>query len=120
MIFEKNEVVKDDGKPYTIFTPYSKKWKAKLNDFYLKKLSNKKYFTNFHQQAAKQIPSLKAIGFEKTGSTIPNRFAGYDHYKTLRQTTRYPGHSRHQSFGCTPAFWYHQHQAAGAKSDEVE
>ncbi len=23
-IFEKNEVLKDDGKPYTIFTPYSK------------------------------------------------------------------------------------------------
>jgi deoxyribodipyrimidine photo-lyase len=29
-IFEKNEIVKDDGKPYTVFTPYSKKWKAHL------------------------------------------------------------------------------------------
>ena len=32
VIFEKTEVVKDDGKPYTIFTPYSRKWKAKLNE----------------------------------------------------------------------------------------
>lgn len=30
VIFEKSEVVKDDGKPYTVFTPYSKKWKSKL------------------------------------------------------------------------------------------
>jgi deoxyribodipyrimidine photo-lyase len=31
VIFEKSEVVKDDGKPYTVFTPYSKKWKSTLN-----------------------------------------------------------------------------------------
>ena len=31
VIFEKNEVVKDDGRPYTVFTPYSRKWKINLN-----------------------------------------------------------------------------------------
>ena len=31
-VFEKSEVVKDDGKPYTVFTPYSRKWKAALTD----------------------------------------------------------------------------------------
>jgi deoxyribodipyrimidine photo-lyase len=71
VIFEKNEVTKDDGKPYTVFTPYSKKWKAKLNKFYLKSYSTKKYFNNFHQQAAKRIPSLQAMGFEKTGGEFP-------------------------------------------------
>lgn len=30
-IFEKNDIVKDDGKPYTVFTPYAKKWKLKLS-----------------------------------------------------------------------------------------
>jgi deoxyribodipyrimidine photo-lyase len=29
VVFEKNEVTKDDGLPYTVFTPYSKKWKIK-------------------------------------------------------------------------------------------
>jgi deoxyribodipyrimidine photo-lyase len=29
-IFNHSEVLKDDGKPYTVFTPYSRKWKAKL------------------------------------------------------------------------------------------
>ena len=71
VIFEKNEVTKDDGKPYTIFTPYSKKWKAKLNKFYLKSYPTKKYCNNFHQHAVKRIPSLQAIGFEKTGGGFP-------------------------------------------------
>lgn len=30
-VFEKDEVMKDNGKPYTVFTPYSHKWKQKLN-----------------------------------------------------------------------------------------
>jgi len=72
VIFEKNEVVKDDGKPYTVFTPYSKKWKAALNTFYLKSYPTKKYFNRFHQQAAKTIPALSSIGFEKTGASFPS------------------------------------------------
>lgn len=30
VIFEKNEVLKNDGLPYTVFTPYSRKWKERL------------------------------------------------------------------------------------------
>ena len=36
VIFDKDEILKQDQTPYTVFTPYSKQWKAKLNDFYLK------------------------------------------------------------------------------------
>jgi deoxyribodipyrimidine photo-lyase len=70
VIFEKQEVVKDDSKPYTVFTPYSKKWKATLNKFYLKSFPTEKYFSNFHQQAVQPIPSLSAIGFTSTGATF--------------------------------------------------
>ncbi len=50
VIFEKDEILKDDGKPYTIFTPYSRKWKAKLDDFYLKSYPCKKYYSRFLQK----------------------------------------------------------------------
>lgn len=30
VIFEKNEIAKYDGNPYTVYTPYSKLWKSKL------------------------------------------------------------------------------------------
>jgi deoxyribodipyrimidine photo-lyase len=66
VIFEKDEVTKDDGKPYTIFTPYSRKWKKALTDSHTKEFPTKKYFKNFFQTKAFKIPSLKEIGFEKT------------------------------------------------------
>ena len=36
VIFEENEVVKNDGSPYVVYTPYSKKWIEKLNHIHLK------------------------------------------------------------------------------------
>uniref|UniRef100_UPI003B3A617F deoxyribodipyrimidine photo-lyase n=1 Tax=Siphonobacter sp. TaxID=1869184 RepID=UPI003B3A617F len=35
-IFDRDEVLSKAGKPYSVFTPYSKAWKAKVNDFYLR------------------------------------------------------------------------------------
>ncbi len=66
VIFEKNEVVKDNKEPYTVYTPYSKKWKEKLNSFYLESYPTEKYFTNFLRLKPRRIPSLEALGFEKT------------------------------------------------------
>lgn len=65
-IFEKDEVVKDDGKPYTVFTPYSNKWKKKFNAFYHKPYPTEKYFSNFLNQSPSQIISLQELGFEPT------------------------------------------------------
>lgn len=70
VIFEKNEVVKDNGEPYTVYTPYSKKWKEKLNAFYLKPYPVKKYKANFLQQTPKRIPSLKSLGFEQAEADV--------------------------------------------------
>lgn len=72
-IFEKDEIVKDDGKPYTIFTPYSKKWKAKLNDFYLRSFPSEKYLNNFLKAENKrQLFSIEKIGFQKTDTNFPS------------------------------------------------
>ncbi|MFT3846909.1 MAG: deoxyribodipyrimidine photo-lyase [Lacibacter sp.] len=65
VVFEKDEVLKDDGKPYTVFTPYSKKWKATLNEFYLKSYPTEKYFDHFFKQSPVPVPTLQQIGFEK-------------------------------------------------------
>lgn len=63
VIFEKDEITKDDGKPYTVFTPYSKKWKKTLNDFYLNSYPTQKYWKNFLKCEPFKMPSLKEIGF---------------------------------------------------------
>jgi deoxyribodipyrimidine photo-lyase len=71
VIFEKDEVVKDDGKPYTVYTPYQRKWYQALTPFYLKSYPNIKYFKNFLEAKAFSIPSLKQIGFEKSDLELP-------------------------------------------------
>lgn len=64
VIFDKNEVLKSDGTPYTVYTPYSRKWKALLTAAHYKLY--KTDFTNFLRQDFKEIHSLKDIGFTKT------------------------------------------------------
>ena len=73
VIFEKEEVVKDDGKPYTIFTPYSNKWKARLTAFHLKSYQTEKYFSNLYRQTVNKIPSLKSMGFQKGDQPFPSK-----------------------------------------------
>jgi deoxyribodipyrimidine photo-lyase len=71
VIFEKNEVIKDDGKPYTVFTPYKRKWYEKLGPFYLKSYPTVKYLNNLYHTQPFKIPSLTAIGFEKSDAQFP-------------------------------------------------
>lgn len=63
VIFEKNEVVKPDGKPYHVFTPYMKRWKETLTDFYLKSYPVEKYTSNLNQGTEKSLPSIAELGF---------------------------------------------------------
>ena len=46
VIFEKDEVVKDDGNPYTVYTPYNRKWYQVLKPFYMKAYPVEKYLKN--------------------------------------------------------------------------
>lgn len=64
VIFEKDEIVKDDGKPYTVFTPYWNKWIANCDAFMLKPYPSEKYVVNLVQSKEKfPIPSLEEMGF---------------------------------------------------------
>ncbi len=72
-IFEKNEVLSGAGTPYTVFTPYSRKWKETINEFYLKTYPTEKYFQNFIKIELFKLPTLAEIGFVETGSTFPKK-----------------------------------------------
>lgn len=72
-IFERDEVIKDDGTPYTIFTPYSKKWKAKLDAFYLKTFPTEKHFSSLNRtNATSVLPSLAQMGFKESNTVFPS------------------------------------------------
>ena len=90
VIFEKDEVLKDDGKPYTVFTPYSRKWKAKLNDFYLKSYPVEKYATNFFKQSPLAIPSLSEMRFETVGLPFPSAETRKEIIKKYKEQRDFP------------------------------
>jgi deoxyribodipyrimidine photo-lyase len=72
-IFEKNEVLSGAKTPYTVFTPYSRKWKETLNEFYLKPYATEKYYQNFIKTDPFKLPTLEEIGFVETGSVFPKK-----------------------------------------------
>lgn len=65
VIFQKDEIVKADGKPYTVYTPYSRQWLLKFNDQNLEFFSSEKKLDNL-LNIEKQNISLEHIGFKKT------------------------------------------------------
>ena len=73
VLLEKNEVLKDDSKPYTVFTPYSKKWKTVLTDFHLKRYPTEEYFKFFFKQPPQPIPSLHSLGFKRIDLPFPSK-----------------------------------------------
>ena len=69
VIFEKNEIVKDDGNPYVVYTPFMKKWKTKLNED-ITLLDEKKILNNFYQEAISNLLKLSDYGFLENKSKI--------------------------------------------------
>jgi len=71
VVFEKKEVCKDDGKPYTVFTPYSRKWKSLLKPEMLKPLPELNFNAFFEMEISEIIP-LEKMNFEKSNQEIPS------------------------------------------------
>lgn len=71
VIFEKKEIVKADGSPYSVFTPYFRQWLQKLNDFYVKAYPVKKYLNNLFPIKNTSIPALREMGFEPSTLDFP-------------------------------------------------
>ena len=72
-IFEKSEVVKDDGKPYVVFTPYKRKWLEKLQPYHTEAYPTEKYFENFVATSKLEIPSLEEMGFSQSKLVFPDK-----------------------------------------------
>jgi len=102
VIFEKEEILKADKTPYTVFTPFYKQWHAKLKDFYTKEYPTKKYFKNLSK--TKHLPSvnLDEMGFKKSNLHFPkisyrnklDDYAKERDFPALDSTTRIGLHLR--------------------------
>jgi deoxyribodipyrimidine photo-lyase len=83
VVFEEQEVVKNDGKPYTVYTPYKNKWLSQFDP----KEHQPTGMPNFKKFWQGQAPflTLKDIGFKSSGITVqPYQLNNLGNYKTDR------------------------------------
>ncbi len=69
VIYEENELLKDDGSPYTVYTPYQKKWVKK----YTEEDSFKRNTSGCFVKQKRIFPKIETIGFQY----IKNDFLDY-------------------------------------------
>ncbi|MCU0450387.1 MAG: DNA photolyase family protein [Bernardetiaceae bacterium] len=105
-VFEKAEVVKDDGKPYTVFTPYSRRWKLRLQQAGGPgRFPSETLGQHFLPTPPSPLPTLAQMGFTPTGRAFPAPVVADDllrQYGAKRDQPALPGTSRlsvHLRFG---------------------
>jgi len=89
VIFEKSEVVKDDGTPYVVYTPYSKKWKEQ---FYKTTVHHYPSETLLEAIASHDYPflSLEAIGFQSSKITVSTFDVSEKLVENYEETRNFP------------------------------
>ncbi len=66
VIFEKNEVLKKDGTPYAVYTPYKNLWRENFDIKEHEPFDSEKVLDDFLTSPWKEVPELGEIGFEKS------------------------------------------------------
>lgn len=114
IVFESHEVTKNDGGTYTVFTPYARKWRAKLEtnlvetengeiSYFFQSYPTEKYFSNFLKKETTPIIGLEEMNFEPSNIPIPPKMVArrivknYDKnrdFPALEGTTRLGIHFR--------------------------
>lgn len=73
LLVHPEEVKKSDGKPYTIFTPWSKKWRQKIELNNLNNYPSEQYLHNLYQFDI-GFPELKQFGFQEQNISVNTEF----------------------------------------------
>jgi len=71
VIFEPNTIVKDNGEPYTIYTPYSKKWLTAFEKLPEVKFPSENFNDRFLKTLPISMPKLLDLGFQESKIKIP-------------------------------------------------
>lgn len=82
VIFEEDEVVKSDGKPYTVFTHYKNKFIDKLSYIDIRSFNSniENYYRNIYS-----FPSISDIGFSRSNLKVkPYNLSNLDNYEKKR------------------------------------
>lgn len=78
VIFNGDELLKADGTPYTVYTPYSKKWLTKLETEGLPSYPSEENLNALSKTKAAPVPSLSDMGFNTVDFDFPKPHVASD------------------------------------------
>ncbi|MEL6393297.1 MAG: deoxyribodipyrimidine photo-lyase [Bacteroidota bacterium] len=106
VIFEGHEIQKNSGGPYTVFTPYMRKWREKLTtreslielngktkkiSYFFKPYPCEDYYQNLNQVSTpKAIPTLSDMGFSQSDIEFPPTSVARGLIRTYDETRNFP------------------------------
>jgi len=73
VIFEKDEVLKEDATPYTVFTPYMKQWKARFSPQMACKFDSNTLLHHCLRTSPLHLLPLQAMGFQSQHCNFPDK-----------------------------------------------
>ena len=103
VIFEKEEVVKGDGTPYKVYTPYSRKWLEKYQETPLQFYPSEVELDSLASNESLPDLNLSDLGFETSGiaqpeyrfdDTLIDQYEATRNFPALDQTSRLGAHLR--------------------------
>lgn len=91
LIFEPGEILKSDGNPYVVYTPFSKVWLEKVTEFYLSSYPTEKYNKAFYKTKNRlHFPSLEELGFIESKVSFPPKSVADELIQTYDKTRDFP------------------------------
>lgn len=89
VIFEKNEIVKPNGDPYVVYTPYMTLWKDNFRKLALASYPVK--FDKFLREKGLPNLTLKEIGFKPSEIKVPGNKTSSELIKEYNKNRNFPG-----------------------------
>ena len=90
VIFEKSDVMKQDGTPYTVYPPYAKMWLRQYAAQQLVTYKSEDLLHNMMKHTSFQFPSLADIGFEVVDMQAFNTLIDEDIIRNYHDTRNLP------------------------------
>ncbi len=91
VLFEADEILKPDGKPYVVFTPYSKKWLEKLNTGGMVQFDSESGLNKLIALPGSSMPSLQDTGFTAGSYITPGSIIRNELIENYAETRNFPG-----------------------------
>ncbi|MFN4150787.1 MAG: deoxyribodipyrimidine photo-lyase, partial [Candidatus Sericytochromatia bacterium] len=99
VIFERNEILSGQNKPYTVYTPYKNKWKETLSNSEIKEFDSENYLSSLLKISPYRFPEISELGFNEISIDFPLKKIEIDLLKAYSDKRDFPSINGTTRFG---------------------